>query len=94
MAACFADGYLPDLISCWTAWQVVLRNWRTIIAECEHLIGKSFKDKDGNNYHFFGVVHGEDDYYYGMSSKYTKSIHLLSCVGSLETSGFELIEEQ
>lgn len=69
-------------------------NWRTIIAECEHLIGKSFKDKDGNNYHFFGVVHGEDDYYYGMSSKYTKSIHLLSCVGSLETSGFELIEEQ
>ena len=62
-------------------------NWRTIISECEHLIGKEFIDSKGQQYTFFGVVHGEDDYYYGMWRH--GNMRLLSCVGNLDTNGFK-----
>jgi hypothetical protein len=38
---------------------------------------------------FYGVVHADDDYYYGMMDLVTKETILLTCVGSLETHGFE-----
>ena len=63
-------------------------NWRLLVKETEHLIGKRFRDDRGEEYTFFGLVHGDDDYYYGMKGK---ELRLLSCVVNLETFGFELI---
>jgi hypothetical protein len=60
-------------------------NWRKIVAEHENLIGAQYEDEKGNAYTFFGLVHGDDDYYYGMSSK--AGVSLLSCVGSIEGHG-------
>ncbi len=65
-------------------------NFRNIVTETFHLIGKKFKDNNGKRYVFFGVVYGDDDFYYGMSDTNNKCL-LLSCVGSLETFGFEQI---
>lgn len=64
-------------------------NWRLIVKECEPFIGERYEDADGNLYTFFGVVHGRDDYYYGMFGSGT--LRLLSCVGSIEGSGFYII---
>lgn len=66
-------------------------NWRAIVKECEHLIGKEFISEGGVRYRFFGVVHTEDDYYYGMSST-DQGLMLLSCVGSLEAHGFRVAQ--
>jgi len=68
-------------------------NWRNIVNENEHLIGRRFKDHLGRKYSFFGIVHGGDDYYYGMSRIGNKGITLLSCVGDFECHSFELIDE-
>lgn len=65
-------------------------NWREIVRECEPLIGRRFLSHDGKEYYFFGVVHGDDDYYYGMNSQAGEGLMLLSCVGSLEGHGYTL----
>ena len=66
--------------------------WRAIVKAAEPLIGKEFRNTAGNTYRFFGVVHGEDDYYYGMADK--NSVRLLSCVGSIEDHGYKLCSSQ
>ena len=66
-------------------------NWRGLVAEHEALIGRKFRDTRGNIYTFFGLVHGDDDYYYGMSGP--AGTQLLSCVGSIEGHGFEAVVE-
>lgn len=66
-------------------------NWRAIIGECGPLIGKKFKDSHGEYWTFFGVVYGDDDYYYGMCNK--DRLRLLSCVGSFECHGFEISDQ-
>jgi len=63
-------------------------NWSLLIKEYDHLIGKKFVNK-GEDYTFFGLVHGSDDYYYGMCDN-NNQILLISCVGDLNTYGFEL----
>lgn len=63
-------------------------NWRNIVKDCEHLIGETYMYK-GTEYILFGLVHGDDDYYYGMSSTEGRNM-LLSCVGSIEGYGFTL----
>src|SRR3990167_2480719 len=63
-------------------------NWREIVKKTEHLLDKRFRDNLGEEFTFFGIVHGSDDYYYGMRGK---TMRLLSCVGSIEGHGFELI---
>ena len=70
-------------------------NWRAIVQENEHLIGKKFAYNDGyGTYHIFvGVMHGDDDYYYVMFEIASERCKFLSCVGSLETHGYELVEE-
>ena len=65
-------------------------NWRQIVKECTPLIGGSYRAKDGTKYVLFGIVHGDDDYYYGMASDEGRNM-LLSCVGSIEGYGFTLI---
>lgn len=64
-------------------------NWRQIVHEVEVLIGQPFLDAKGERFSFFGVVHGKDDYYYGMFSK-EHGLRLLSCVGNLEGHGYRL----
>ena len=66
-------------------------NWREIVKECEPLIGRKFReDRSGNEYVFFGPVHGEDDYYYGMSCD-GYGVVLLSCVGAITGFGFTIL---
>ena len=60
-------------------------NWTLITAKYEPMIGQMFK-RHGEEYYFFGLVHADDDYYYGLVKKGTgeRSLILSSCVGSLE----------
>lgn len=64
--------------------------WQRIVDEVRPLIGRHFKDAKGMVWTFFGVVDGDEDYYYGM---HNTKLSLLSCVGSIEGHGFELIDE-
>ena len=66
-------------------------NWRAIVSENESMIGRKYKDNRGKVHRFFGLVHGDDDYYYGMSSR--TGVVLLSCVGDITGHGFELLPE-
>jgi len=66
-------------------------NWRLIVSQTEHLLGKTFRRDDGKEYWFFGVVHAEDDYYYGMWGN--GELRLLSCVGSIEGHGYKLVAD-
>lgn len=66
-------------------------NWRKIVAKAEPFIGRRYKDTERDTIvQFFGVVHADDDYYYGIVDENGKA-RLLSCVGSLESHGLELI---
>jgi len=68
-------------------------NWRDLVAECEPLIGNEYHSAVTNKtYIFFGLVHTEEDYYYGLVTKKGKMI-LLSCVGDFETHGLYPVEE-
>ena len=69
-------------------------NWRSIVAESEPLLDKKFRDRDGKEYLFYGVVHGSDDYYYGMLSIGDGKSLLLSCVGSIEGYGLTLSDSE
>ena len=64
-------------------------NWRAIVAEAEPLLDTKFIDAYGYIWTFFGIVHGKDDYYYGMIRASDKKTSLLSCVGNLHAHGFE-----
>ena len=79
------DALIAELEAC-----ICKGNWRNIIAECEHLIGQTFVDNTGIEYTFYGLVHGSDDYYYGMWRKDGEP-RLLSCVGSIDGWGFRLV---
>lgn len=68
-------------------------NLRLIVSETSHLFGRWFKDEKGQVYTFYGVVIAEDDYYYGMTRHIDGKNQLLSCVGSIEAFGFELMEK-
>lgn len=77
------QGWIPDE-GC-----ICRGNWRAIVKETEGLIGKKFRDRKGEEYTFYGIVHGDDDYYYGMYK--AGDCRLLSCVGSIEGHDFTLI---
>jgi hypothetical protein len=64
-------------------------NWRAIVKESESLLGRDFTDHNGKTFRFFGVVHADDDYYYGMWHR-DHGLSLLSCVGSIEGHGYKL----
>lgn len=67
-------------------------NWRQIIKESEPLFNKMYRDKFGVCYRFRGIMHGNEDYYYVFTSS-EGDYQLLSCVGSIENFGYELIGE-
>jgi hypothetical protein len=64
-------------------------NWREIVKEVGPLFGKHYRDPSGCLFDFFGLVHRGDDFYYGMSG--ISGLRLLSCVGSIESYGFNLL---
>lgn len=66
-------------------------NWRNIVKDNEARIGRRYQDRHGNTCRFFGLVHSGDDYYYGMTNCNNGKLTLLSCVGSIEGFGYELI---
>lgn len=58
-------------------------NWRAIVKEYGPKIGRKFVDGNGDEYTLFGIVHSDDDYYYGMRKK-DGTCFLASCVGHLD----------
>ena len=67
--------------------------WVKLIEECEDILDCRFVDEhSGEEFRFFGLVHGSDDYYYGMSGK--TGLRLLSCVVNLETHGYRKISDE
>lgn len=73
-------------------------NWTLLVKEYAPKIGRTYKanwgpgGKKDYEYRFFGLVHGDDDYYYGMVEVGSK-VRLLSCVGNIEGFGFEEIPQ-
>ena len=65
-------------------------NWRSIVKKYDHLIGKKFSRDCGDPhiYTFFGLVHADDDYYYGMQRESDRQLHLVSCCIALKHAGF------
>ena len=77
-------------------WNKVERRkdkWTLITAEESKRIGRRFKDQNGREFGFFGIVDGYDDYYYGMYSK-EHGMALLSCVGGIDAPGHGWTEVQ
>lgn len=64
-------------------------NLRLILSEVESIIDQQVRYKD-KEWLFFGVVIGNDDYYYGLYRSDEK-LMLLSCVGNFESWGVEVI---
>jgi hypothetical protein len=59
-------------------------NWELIVERYHKHIGDIYEDDDGTRYRLFGLVHGDDDYYYGLTNMKTGKLMLYSCVGALE----------
>jgi len=69
-------------------------SWDRLIKECEGLYGNVYRDEhDGEFCTFFGLVHDDIDYYYGMMTIKDSRLRLLSCVGNFESHGFVLVEK-
>lgn len=64
-------------------------NWRALVSEVEPLLDTKFIDVDGYIWLLYGLVHGKDDYYYGLRRLSDGKLTLLSCVGDLHSHGFE-----
>lgn len=63
-------------------------NWRMLVSEYSPMFGRDYKDdRTGEVFRFYGLVHTEDDYYFGMWNHITKKHRLLSCVGNIEGFG-------
>lgn len=62
-------------------------NWISIVGTYDKYIDSKYTHTDGKTYCFFGLVHGSDDYYYGMVDS-TGKILLCTCCGTLEGHGF------
>jgi hypothetical protein len=64
-------------------------NWRLIVKENQENIGRFYRDlRTNKEYNFFGLVHSDDDFYYGLHGD---GLKLVSCVMSLEHAGYELL---
>lgn len=62
-------------------------NWTLILNEYRPKFDFKYKDHQGHRYSFFGLVHAEDDLYYGLTSVDGKGkpLVLATCVGALES---------
>ena len=70
-------------------------NWQSIVKENQDNLDKIYIDEDGKEFIFFGIVHGSDDYYYGLHERGTiGKLRLVSCVMNIESAGFTLKENK
>lgn len=68
------------------------KNLDLIIKRTEHLLDKKYIEvSTGKKFMFIGIIVGSDDYYYGLYSK-KHGLVSLSCVGDIESFGYEKIE--
>lgn len=65
---------------------------KQLVEESDPLIGKEFIDNNNKRYKFIGILVDKDDYYYVMYPSGGLGLKLLSCVGTLESHGFKLLE--
>jgi hypothetical protein len=72
----------------------VTKNWRRLLKECGHLLGKYYANYKEEDCKFSGIMYGEDDYYYVFWNRVRKEYELTSCVVTLEQAGYTLKEEQ
>lgn len=85
-----------DTVSCDTEEDdacICKGNWRSLVKECEGLYGANFKDDSGRVLSFYGLVHTDEDYYYGFINKKGKN-EMFSCVGDFETWGLTRLEKK
>jgi hypothetical protein len=69
----------------------MIDNWSKLIEEYNDFIGMIYENEHtGELYRFFGLVHSDDDYYYGMYGIDGAGLQLLSCVSTPELMGFKL----
>lgn len=66
-------------------------NWKRLVEKYDPLIGRYYRDEDGAEYEFAGLLHGRDDFHFVMYLD--GRVELLTCVGTPEGMGFTLIEE-
>lgn len=70
-------------------------NFRSLVKDYEPFFNRRFRDHNGEEHTFFGIVWADDDLYYGMMNRY--GVRLITCVGSLmdpQSLGWTLIEEK
>lgn len=69
-----------------------LKTLESILEDVEQNFEKIYNDDSGNVYRFIGVLIAEDDYYYAMMPcNGSGKLRLLSCVGSIESFGYEKV---
>jgi hypothetical protein len=66
-------------------------NWDLLVKKYEPDLDSLYETSDGKKYRFIGLIHGSDDYYYGMFSEGGKFL-MCSCVGSIEAHGFRKVD--
>lgn len=64
-----------------------------LVEEYEEMIGKTVVDEAGNEFEFFGIVWGEEDFYYGLSYMDVGGMTLVSCVMDLTDVGYTFKDE-
>lgn len=70
-------------------------NWDILVEEYEKHLDALYewqRGADGEVYRFVGLIHGSDDFYYGMLNLRTGRLAMCSCVGSIEGHGFKKID--
>jgi hypothetical protein len=69
-----------------------LKTLESILEEEQKNFEKLYNDDSGNVYRFIGVLIAENDYYYSMMPcDGSRKLRLLSCVGGIESYGFEKV---
>lgn len=69
-----------------------MSNLQLILDEEEENFEKIYNDTKGVVHRFIGVLIASDDYYYAMMPcDGSRKLQLLSCVGSIESFGYEKV---
>lgn len=69
-------------------------NWDQLVAEVDPLLGSIYEDRDGKRYRLVGLMHGKDDLTFELSQLRTNRRLSVSCVATLETSGFKRLVDR
>ena len=68
-----------------------MTNLELIIKESRPYFDHYYIGENNHTFIFDGILVAEDDYYYSMRSAKNNTVRLLSCVGSIESYGFERV---